>query len=162
TGFPFVPAAFSQTHVSLQELERSGTPLEQADYLAIGGGLGSFVWVDHLRIFGAAYDQVVALGLEPKPYTRFERLCCNSQITSHQRLRSNSDACPDNLWGWPGYAMRECWSSLRRGDIRNAAQVSWQVFGEPTFAETYTPRASAVYNAIEREATRIGWNRIWR
>src|SRR5262249_3031385 len=73
-----------------------------------------------------------------------------------------SDACPDNLWGWPGYAVRECWRSLWKGDARNAARVLWQVFCEPTFAETYTPRAGDVYAAIEREAARISWKRIWR
>jgi pSer/pThr/pTyr-binding forkhead associated (FHA) protein len=158
----FPPTRLTQTHVPIHELERAGAPLTEATYLAIGGGLGSFAWVDHLRIFGASADQVVAVGVEPKPYARFERLCRNSQIAPCDRLRSNSDACPDNIWGWPGYAVREFWGALRQHDFRSAAKALWQVFGEPTFAETYTPRAGVVYAAIEREARRIGWERIWR
>jgi pSer/pThr/pTyr-binding forkhead associated (FHA) protein len=157
-----LPACFYQPYVSMRELARAGVMLAETDYLTIGGGLGSFVWVDHLRIYGARTDQVLALGPEPSPYARFARLCRNSQIPPYERLRSNSDACPDNLWGWPGYAVRECWSSLRHGDIHNAATVLWQVFGEPTFAETYTPQAGAVFAAIDREAARIGWADIWR
>src|SRR5262245_33584269 len=157
-----LPAHFSQAHVSIRELQRDGVPFEETVYLTIGGGLGSFAWVDHLRIFGARADQIIALGLAPQPHARLERLCRYSQIPSYERLRSNSDACPDNLWGWPGYAVRECWRSLWQGDLRNAAKVLWQVFCEPTFAETYTPRAGDVYAAIEREAARIGWGRIWR
>jgi pSer/pThr/pTyr-binding forkhead associated (FHA) protein len=148
--------------VPIQALERLGVPLVETDYLTVGGGFGSFAWVDHLRIFGARPEQIVALGVVPIPYTRFKRLCYRSQMPPDQRLRSNSDACPDNIWGWPGYAVRECWDALRRGDLRSAARLLWQVFGEPTFAETYTPRASAVYAAIDREAARIGWSRMWR
>ena len=157
-----LPACFRQPNVSTRELARSGLALSETDYLTIGGGLGSFAWVDHLRVYGAQADQVQALGPEPSPYAQFARLCRNSQIPLHERLRSNSDACPDNLWGWPGYAVRECWSSLRRGDLHNAASVLWQVFGEPTLAETYTPRAGAVFAAIDREAARIGWADIWK
>jgi pSer/pThr/pTyr-binding forkhead associated (FHA) protein len=157
-----LPACLSQPNVPLRELARAGLALAETDYLTIGGGLGSFVWADHLRVYGARAGQVRALGPEPAPYAQFARLCRNSQIPPHERLRSNSDACPDNLWGWPGYAVREAWSYLRRGDLSNAAAVLWQVFGEPTFAETYTPRAGAVYAAIEREAARIGWADIWR
>jgi pSer/pThr/pTyr-binding forkhead associated (FHA) protein len=156
------PALLAQTHIPMRELERVRMPLTETVYLTIGGGLGSFVWADHLRIFGASAEQIVALGPEPAPHARFARLCRYSQIPPDERLRSNSDACPDNLWGWPGYAVRECWSSLRQRRFRNAAKVLWQVFGEPTFAETYTPRAGDVFAAISREAARIGWRRIWR
>jgi pSer/pThr/pTyr-binding forkhead associated (FHA) protein len=146
----------------MRELARTGVPCAETDYLTIGGGLGSFVWADHLRVYGARTDQVLALGPEPTPYAQFARLCRNSQIPPHERLRSNSDACPDNLWGWPGYAVRECWLALRRGDFHNAARVLWQVFGEPTFAETYTPQVGAVFAALDREAERIGWADMWR
>jgi pSer/pThr/pTyr-binding forkhead associated (FHA) protein len=158
----FPPDTFAGTHVPVQELEYTGVPLTETVYLTIGGGLGSFAWADHLRIFGAQADQVVVLGPDPLPHARFERLCGHSQIPPHERIRSNSDACPDNIWGWPGYAVREFWSSLQQHDFRNAAKVLWQVFNEPTFAETYTPRAGDVYAAIEREADRVGWSRMWR
>lgn len=158
----FPPACFDAQLVSMGALRRSGLELEEVDYLAVGGGLGSFAWVDHLRVAGVAAGQIVALGLEPKPHGRYARLCRNSQIPTHERLRSNSDSCPDNLWGWPGYAVREGWRALLAGQVGEAAHVAWQVFGEPTFAETYTPRAADVFASIEREARRIGWGRIWR
>jgi pSer/pThr/pTyr-binding forkhead associated (FHA) protein len=36
------------------------------------------------------------------------------------------------------------------------------VFGEPTLAETYTPRSGNVFASIDREASRIGWDGIFR
>src|SRR5690348_12595971 len=77
-------AHFSQAHVSIRELKRDGLPFDETVYLTIGGGLGSFVWADHLRVFGARADQIVALGLAPQPYARFERLCRHSQISPDQ------------------------------------------------------------------------------
>lgn len=96
------PSFLDPAQVSLTQLQATGLPIEQIDYLTIGAGLGSFVWVDALRISGVKSNQIIALGMENKPYTRYQRLCLNSQIPPHERLRSNSDSCPDNLWGWPG------------------------------------------------------------
>ncbi len=158
----FPPPFFQQPVIPFWQLQQSGIPTTETTYLAIGGGLGSFIWVDHLMISGVPEQQIVALGLEPKPHARYERLCLNSQIPNHERLRSNSDACPDNIWGWPSYGLREIWHSLGRGQIGNALRVAGQVFGEPVLADTYTPRAIDVYNSIDREARRIGWGRIAR
>jgi pSer/pThr/pTyr-binding forkhead associated (FHA) protein len=158
----FPPPFFRQPFVPIWQLQQSGIPTTETTYLAIGGGLGSFAWVDHLMISGVPEQHIVALGLEPKPHARYERLCLNSQIPNHERLRSNSDSCPDNIWGWPSYGLREIWHSLGRGQIGNALRVAAQVFGEPVLADTYTPRAVDVYASIDREARRIGWGRIWR
>jgi pSer/pThr/pTyr-binding forkhead associated (FHA) protein len=49
-----------------------------------------------------------------------------------------------------------------RGQLGHASYLAWQVFGEPTLAQTYTPRAGDVFASIDREAARIGWGRIWR
>jgi pSer/pThr/pTyr-binding forkhead associated (FHA) protein len=38
----------------------------------------------------------------------------------------------------------------------------WQVFAEPTFAQTYTPRAKNVFASLDREAKRIGWETMFR
>jgi pSer/pThr/pTyr-binding forkhead associated (FHA) protein len=158
----FPPPAFSAQQVSIQALHATGLPVDERDYVAIGGGLGSFVWVNLLRIGGVSSRQIVALGLEKEPYARYKRLCLSSQIPLHERLRSNSDSCPDNIWGWPSYALREAWHDLGRGKINTASQYLWQVFSEPTFAETYTPRAMNVFESIDREAKRIGWDEIYR
>lgn len=159
---PFPPPAFADCQVSLSELRRSGLPLSETTYLALGGGMGSFVWVDHLVICGANPADVVVIGVEREPYGRYRHLCRRSQIPDHERLRSDSGATPDNIWGWPGYAVRESWRDLRQGRLRQAARCLWQIFGEPTLATNYTPRAGDVYAAVAREAERIGWGQMWR
>jgi len=58
--------------------------------------------------------------------------------------------------------VREMWGDLRRGRLGAFFAVGWQLFGEPAVAQTYTPRAGDVFRAIDREAARIGWERIWR
>ncbi|MEH1994435.1 FHA domain-containing protein [Nostoc sp.] len=158
----FPPLAFQAQKVAVQALHATGLPVDESDYLAIGAGLGSFLWTDLLRISGVRADKIVALGLEAEPYARYKRLCLNSQIPLYERLRSNSDSCPDNIWGWPSYALREAWGDLAKGEIKSAFKYLWQVFAEPTFAETYTPRAGNVFDSIDRETKRIGWNQIYR
>ncbi|MBE9126560.1 MULTISPECIES: FHA domain-containing protein [unclassified Coleofasciculus] len=160
TAFP--PPIFQAQQVILQDLHATGLSVHEIDYATIGAGLGSFVWVDFLRIYGVKPSQVTALGIEPKPYTRYKQLCLNSQIPLQERLRSNSDSCPDNIWGFPSYALREAWHDLWRGHLRVSLKYLWQVFAEPTFAETYTPRAGNVFDSLDREAKRIGWQQIFR
>jgi len=158
----FPPAIFGAPVVPIAALSATGLPIDETVYLAVGGGLGSFAWVDHLVVHGVDARAITAIGLEDKPYSRYARLCAQSQIPLHERLRSNSDSCPDNLWGWPGYAVREVASSLVRGEFGNAFTRTWQIFGEPTFSDTYTPRSGDVFRSIDREAARIGWAQIWR
>ncbi|MFN6517402.1 MAG: FHA domain-containing protein [Nostoc sp. CreGUA01] len=161
-GTNFPPPAFQAQKVPVQALHATGLSVDETDYLAMGAGLGSFVWVDLLRLSGVRADKIVAVGLEAEPYARYRRLCMNSQIPLHERLRSNSDSCPDNIWGWPSYALREAWGDFGKGQMKSAFKYLWQVFAEPTFAETYTPRSGNVFNSIDREAKRIGWNQIYR
>lgn len=158
----FPPAVFANRYISLDQLRHSGLPLEETTYLALGGGLGSFAWVDHLRICGARPDQIMAIGVEEKPYGRYRRLCRHSQIPPQARIRSDSGATIDNIWGWPGYGLREMWRAGRQGKVGHAARIAWQLFSEPSLAAVYTPRSGDVYDAIDREAQRIGWPRIWR
>ncbi|MDX1438672.1 MAG: FHA domain-containing protein [Rubricoccaceae bacterium] len=158
-GFP--PPEFSKPVVSVESLERD-FPVEEFAYLAIGGGLGSFIWVDNLRVYGVPTDGIGVIGLEPKPHGRYERLCINSQIPAHERLRSDSASTPDCLWGWPGYAVREAWKALGRGDLSTTFKSLWQIFVEPTFSPTYTPVSGVVFDSIEKEATRIGWSSMWK
>jgi len=158
----FPPQLFQAPQVNVQDLRATGLPVDEVNYTAIGAGLGSFIWVDLLRIYGVPVEQIIALGLEEKPYARYQRLCVNSQIPNHERLRSNSDSCPDNIWGWPSYALREAWHDLIKGKISDALGYFWQVFNEPTFAQTYTPRSGNVFASIDREAERIGWSKIFQ
>ncbi len=157
----FPPAVFQMQQVAIADLHSTRLPIQEVDYLAIGGGLGSFTWVDLLRISGVLSAQVLVLGMEPQPYARYQRLCTNSQIPLHERLRSNSDSCPDNIWGFPSYAWREAWHDARQGKLHRSITYLWQVFAEPAFAETYTPRSGNVFASLDREAERIGWQQMF-
>ncbi|MEG4344922.1 FHA domain-containing protein [Microcoleus sp. A003_D6] len=159
----FPPIAFLHaSQVTVRSLQSMGLPVAEVDWAAVGGGLGSLMWVDLLRICGVKIDRIAVLGMEEQPYARYRRLCLNSQIPLRERLRSNSDSCPDNIWGWPPYALREAWQELLKGRLGVALKLMWQVFAEPTFAETYTPRAGNVFDSIDRETARIGWNQMFR
>lgn len=162
SGPAFPPPFFQSQHVSLRDLMNTRLPIQEFDYAALGAGLGSFVWVDLLRVGGVRVNQIVAPGIESKPYARYQRLCLNSQIPPHERLRSNSDSCPDNIWGFPSYAFREAWHDFSQGRMGDSIKHLWQVFGEPTFAETYTPRSGNVFASIDREAARIGWHQMYQ
>lgn len=158
----FPPAFFHSSLVTVQDLYATGLPLTETIYTTIGGGLGSYILADYLRIGGVPAQNIVAIGLEPQPYARYKRLCLNSQIPLHERLRSNSDSCPDNIWGYPSYAWREAIRELGQAKIGSALYHLWQVFAEPTLAQTYTPKAGNVFDSIDREAHRIGWAQIYR
>ncbi|MCH2247772.1 MAG: hypothetical protein MK111_24620, partial [Crocosphaera sp.] len=95
------------------------------------------------------------------PYARYERLLNNCQIPRYKRIRSGSDSCPDNIWGWPGYAIREAWRDVFKGNLSAAFSYLWQVFAEPILADTYTPKADDVFKSIDLEGKRIGWNKIF-
>jgi pSer/pThr/pTyr-binding forkhead associated (FHA) protein len=158
----FPPASFQQPIVSIQQLRGSRRPLTEITYLAIGGGMGSFAWVDHLRVAGVPAEQIICISPEPKPHSRFTRLCQNSQVPLREHVRSHSEACPDSLWGFPSYGVREIWRSLCKGQIGHALHVAGQLLGEPVAADMYTPRAGDVLASVDREASRIGWERVWR
>lgn len=159
---PFFVPALHQPTVPITQLKRLPHPITKMDYLSIGGGIGSFAWVNYLRVCGVSPTQIQVIGMDSRPYGRLAQLCENSQMGQKERLRSNSDACPDNLWGFPGYAVREIGESIRQGAWREAGRLAWQIFTEPTFAETYTPRTGDVFRAMDREAARIGWHEMWR
>jgi hypothetical protein len=157
---------FKTPIVDVAAIRASGYLHNEFEYLALGGGLGSFAWVDHLRIFGVPARSIGVVGSYewnpespsdyPRPYGNYRRLCAHSQIPGYERLRSNSISTPDNIWGFPGYASRETWRSLKRLRIGGLRHIL-QVFGEPALAESYTPRSEDVFESIDREAARIGW-----
>ena len=155
-----LPHLLKQKQVPMAALQKL-VDVETTTYLSVGGGIGSFTWVDYLVIGGVPPEAITAIGYEAKPYGRYQRLCQNSQIPGHERLRSNSDSCPDNLWGWPGYGVREMWQTAKQGQVRQTAKIAWQLFNEP-FTPTYTPIAQNVFDAMDREAKRIHWEAIWR
>ena len=157
-----LPDWFQVKQVSLQAIRQSQIPTSETTYLALGGGLGSFAWVDYLRICGVAIEQIAVIGQEATPYDRFKRLCHHSQIYGEERIRSDSGSRPDNLWGWPGYAVQEIVELLGEERWREAGRIFWQILTEPTLTETYAPRAHMVFAALEREMARIGWAAMLR
>ena len=148
--------------ISREQLYTSGMRVDETEYVALGGGMGSFTFVDTLRISGVDSEKIWVIGPDPIPYKRYQTLCLNSQIRPHNRLRSGSDSCPDNIWGWPGYALREAGRDFGKGRFKVAMQHLWQVFAEPILADTYTPKSQDVFKSVDREAKRIGWERMWR
>lgn len=162
-GRPNFPGPlFDQRQVPIREIMASGKVAQEVNYAAIGGGVGSFIWVDHLRVFGVKAADIRVLGVttDRRPYAKYARLCRNSQIPDHERLRSNSISAPDNIWGFPGYASRELVHDLARGRLVGIKHVL-QVFGEPSITESYTPRAGDVFRSFDQEAKRIGWDDMW-
>jgi pSer/pThr/pTyr-binding forkhead associated (FHA) protein len=159
---PALPPIFSQSKIDPQAIHATGLPIEEIEYASIGGGLGSFVWVDLLRVGGVTAENIRVLGIDAKPSSRYEQLCLNAQIYPQDRLRSPSDACPDNLWGFPSYAALEAMEDMAKGKWRSAFSHLWQVFAEPNLASTYTPKSGAVIAAIDREAARISWSKMFQ
>ncbi|MEL7433603.1 MAG: hypothetical protein AAFN11_06625 [Chloroflexota bacterium] len=143
-------------------IEDMGIPIDTTVFLTIGGGIGSFIWINNLMIYGARHAHVMSIGMEREPYGRYRRLCRQSQISDDNRLRSDSGSTPDNIWGYPGYAIRE---ALRDGFSlrpKNTGKHLKQIFGEPILNQVYTPIAGNVYTSMAREAERIGWDSIHR
>ena len=158
----FPPPIFNEPYVPVAALGQTGLPVYATVYAGIGGGWGNFIFTDNLLTYGVDPRQIICLGIYPEPYGRYQRLARNSQIPLHERIRSNTDSRPDNIWGTPGYAACEAWRSVFSGHIGHAIQILWQVFGEPIHTQTYTPIIGEVFRATDREAKRIGWSNIWR
>ncbi|MDQ7808748.1 hypothetical protein Q5425_33860 [Amycolatopsis sp. A133] len=138
-------------------LMAAGIPFEDKPIVTVGGGIGSFVTVDYLRIAGAlSTDDISVVSNLERPWQTYEHLATVSQIARDNRIRSDSASRPDNLWGFPSYALSE---AFRR---RTPAPLA-QVLAEPVFADFYTPRLGTVLESIEREANRIRyWDMLQR
>ncbi len=157
-----LPPIFHQEEIDPQSIHATGIPVEEVEYATIGGGLGSFIWVDLLRVGGVSTERIRVLGMEQQPSGRYQQLCLNAQIVPQERLRSPADACPDNLWGFPNYATLEAIRGIAKGKLKSSLGYLWQVFSEPTLANTYTPKSGDVIAAIDREAARISWRKMIR
>ena len=157
-GESIVPASLlKKAEISEQELRDLGVEVRRTEFVALGAGVGNFCWVDILRTSGVPVDDITVVGRDEHAIARYRRLCKNSQIPDHERLRSHSESCPDNIWGFPGYATREAWGELRRGHARGALAPIWGIFAEPVVDQTWTPRGGDVFEALDREEERISW-----
>src|ERR1022692_5083002 len=126
-------------------VEAAGIPVGDVPFVTVGGGIGSFVTVDYLRIAGVAPDRIRVLSNIDVPWQTYEYLTRNWQIPRGERIRSDSASRPDNIWGFPSYALAE---AIRDRSVRPL----WQGLVEPVWADYYTPRAGQVFGGLEREA----------
>ncbi|MFI9504083.1 hypothetical protein [Nocardia sp. NPDC052566] len=131
-------------------LNHSGIPVIDVPFVTIGSGIGSFVTYDTLRIYGVPAQSMAVLGPQDIPWASYEYLTRCSQIPRTERLRSDSASEPDNMWGFPSYAVREAFAD-------KSIKPLWNVFAEPIFANYYTPRAGQAFVGMEREFHRIGY-----
>jgi hypothetical protein len=136
-----------------QMVAAAGIPVVDVPFVTIGGGIGSFVTVDYLRIAGVPTSHIKILSNIDHPWKTYEYLTRVSQIPRPERIRSDSASRPDNIWGFPSYAIEE---TFRDKSLKPA----WQVLVEPIFADYYTPRAGMVFHHLEREAKRIRYSEM--
>jgi len=148
---------FQKPFLSLHELKNSGMALAEKTFVSVGGGIGSFCWVNILRVHGVAASSIAVVAQNRLPYQQFKHYCDHSGLSPEDRLRSDSGARPDNFWGFPGYAVSEFFDDLRTLQWRAAAKTIWQIFAEPLLADFYTPTAGRLYASMAREGQRIGW-----
>jgi hypothetical protein len=133
---------------------RAGIPMVDVPFVTVGGGYGSLAMVDRLRIAGVPTSRIRILGTDRDPSATYEYLTNNSQIPREERLRSDSGSVLDNLWGFPSYAVREAWAD-------KSLKPLWNVMAEPYLGcDYYTPRAGQVFESVERETARIGWDEM--
>lgn len=128
----------------------AGIPVYDVPLVSVGGGMGSFVLADHLRIAGMPAAQMRVLSVLDAPWQTYEYLTQVSQIPRGERLRSDSQSMPDNIWGFPSYAFREAWKEKTLAPV-------WNVMTEPTLCDYYTPKAGQVFESLQAEAVRIGY-----
>lgn len=136
-----------------EDVAAAGIPIYDTPLATIGGGFGSFVLADHLRVYGMPVEHMRVLSPLTAPYEQYRYLAALSQIPDDSRLRSDSASCPDNLWGFPSYAFREAWERKSLGPL-------FGVTSEPVLADYFTPKAGQVYRTTAKEAERIGWARM--
>jgi hypothetical protein len=152
---------------------RAGIPVVDVPITLVGGGIGSFQLAMHLRIAGVPTSAIAILGVNDLPWQTYEYLTKVSQIPRGERLRSDSGSTPDNIWGFPSYALREAWHG-RKGMVSTATGVKKQstiaaklaplfnVLTEPIFTDYFTPRAGQAFESMERELNRIGYRAMFR
>ncbi len=136
------------------EAARMGLPVEDVPVTSVGGGIGSFITVDYLRIAGGlSVDDIRVVSNLDHPWQTYEHLTRVSQIPRHERIRSDSSSRPDNLWGYPSYALQE---ALDTKSLRPLLHV----LIEPFVAGYYTPQLGRVLEGVKREATRIRYSEM--
>jgi len=133
-------------------ISRAGLPMYDVPIVSVGGGMGSFVTTNYLRVVGGVpAEDIRVLSNASHPWQTYEYLATMSQIPRWDRIRSDSASRPDNLWGFPSYALQET--------LKNKTLLPlMRVLLEPVFAHFYTPVLGTVLDSIKAEAERM---RYW-
>ncbi|MEV0583648.1 hypothetical protein [Nonomuraea sp. NPDC050310] len=130
--------------------ERAGIPVFDVPLVSVGGGIGSFTLLDVLRIRGVPAEWMRVLSVNDTPWQTWDYLCRASQLPATERIRSDAGARPDNIWGFPSYAVAESWREV-------SLKPLLQVLVEPVLSDFYSPPAGLVSASIAKEAHRIGY-----
>jgi hypothetical protein len=139
-----------------EDVAAAGIAVRDTSFVTVGGGIGSFVMADFLRIYGLPSSEIRVLTNLEYPWQTYEYLLRCSQIDRPDRLRSDSSSMPDNMWGFPSYAVVEAWRE------RTPAPL-WNVLTEPILSDYWTPRSGSVFDGLRREADRIDyWSSVER
>jgi hypothetical protein len=135
----------------------AGIPMYDMPIVTVGGGIGSFVTVDYLRVAGnLPTSDIQVISNLTHPWQTYEHLATVSQIKGEDRIRSDSASRPDNIWGFPSYALSEAVRTRSLGPLLH-------VLVEPMFADFYTPKLRVVMDSIRAEAQRIRyWDMLQR
>ncbi|MBF8185587.1 hypothetical protein ITP53_07520 [Nonomuraea sp. K274] len=133
-----------------QFLHDAGIPIYDTPLVSVGGGLGSFTLVDVLRICGVPASSMRVVSTSDTPWQTWEYLTRVSQLPPLERIRSDAGARPDNIWGFPSYALQEAWQE-------RSPKLLWQVLVEPILSDFFSPRAQTVFTTVAREADRISY-----
>ena len=92
-------------------VQSAGVRIVDVPVVLVGGGLGSFVFADYLRLAGVPAPSIRVLSAMTHPWESYQYLAETSQIADEDRLRSDSQSTPDNPWGFPSYAFREAFGA---------------------------------------------------
>ena len=93
-----------------ERVQAAGIPVVDVPLVSVGGGIGSYVLANHLRIAGMPTSNMRILTNLDAPWQTYEYLTKVSQVPRKERLRSDAQSMPDNMWGFPSYAFREAWA----------------------------------------------------
>lgn len=132
----------------------AGIPIVDVPFVTIGGGMGSFAMVDYLRIAGVPASDIKVLTTSEYPWENYEYLTGVAQLPPEYRIRSDASSMPDNIWGFPSYAVRAAFSARSVGGF---VRPLWNVLTENILSDYWTPLAGQVFAGMRREANRIGY-----
>jgi hypothetical protein len=153
----FPAADFAEPEVEAADLAVGGRVLAEVDVVSIGGGPASFALVDVLRCRGLAAERIRVVGPAADPLERLVGVAAALGLGAEDRLRANGVATLDNLWGVPGYRLRESGAALRRGRVGAALAPLVSAFLGSSLGEAIGPRLGDVRRDVAAEGIRIGW-----